>query len=453
MSLLKQYLSMEDHHDAPVEGEEVVEVEVPEVAPVSEEEEYEADEILEEAEGDRRDEDHLVEKHDSFVEEVSETVESLENFRDILEHGIENSQYSPQFAAVVSTALEGYAEVLGLEHYSLGLENYNSADLEEFYTVALEATSETLYRIDYALENALGALADKLAGTIAEKKRASVAKAIIKKADAGLEALASASPSDSVTVSLKGINKKLSQNGAFPSNLVSAVKQDQNAIGYMLGTYAPAAISRQQEMVKDMMDAVKDLRGGKGDSASKRAEKYAHQPTPESKIPAGIKDGQTLLGSVRVDVPSAEKGESTADTLKALAKAGKLKFTSSKVGDLPSETTLKVSEVRALLNAAKAYAVIIEKSGKDVGEKVKAGVKASMMQKTYTKHEGDMFVKIFKKNKDVQALRKYAISYGSVGLKAAADSFSHARDVAKAIITLGERAAKKAGKKEEKSDD
>lgn len=452
MSLLKQYLSMEQHSEAPADSEDQP-IEVPEVEPVTEEEEYEAEEVLEEAEADRHAEERDGERYEMFADEVEEAVESLENFRDILQHGLDNAQYSPQFAAVVSSSLESYKDVLGLEHFELGLENYNSGNLEEFYTVALEATTEGYYRFFSAPFTALGKLSDKLVGTAAEKKREAAAKAIIKKADAALEKLSGANASDTVTVSLKGVNKKLSQGGSFPSNLVNAVKQDQKSINHMLGTYAPNAIARQQEMVKAMMDAVKDIRGKDGDAASKKVAKFANEPTPESKIPSSIADGSALLGGVKVDVPKAEKGESTAATLKAMAKAGSVKFVQIKQGDLPSETELKVSDVRALLNSAKAYAVMIEKSGKDVGAKIKEGVKLTFMQKAYTQKEGDILRKYFNKNEDLQALRKLSIKYGKVGLSAAADSFSHARGVAQALITIGERTAKKAGKKEEKSED
>ncbi len=453
MSLLKQYLSMEQHSEAPADSEDQP-IEVPEVEPVTEEEEYEAEEVLEEVEHDQRTEDHESSRREAFIEEAEEAMESLENFHDILSHGLENNQYSPQFAAVVSSSLESYKDVLGLEHFELGLENYNSGNLEEFYTVALEATTEAAYRIGHAPEQIISALVDKFMGDKAINKRRNAAKAINKKADAVLEKLSGAGSSETVTISIKGVNKKLSQGGSFPGNLVNAVKQDQKSVEFLLGKYAPASITRQQEIVKAMMEGVKDIRSKKGEEASKRASKFATEPTPESKIPAGIKDGSTLLGGVKLAVPSVEKGEDTAATLLAEAKAGKIKFESiGKVGDLPTEVELKVSEVRTLLTTAKAYAVIIEKSGDDLGAKLKSGVKASSMQKRYTKHEGDWFVKVFRKNKDIQALRKLSISYGKVGIGVANETFGHAHDVAKSLIKIGERAAKKAGKKEEKSED
>lgn len=449
MSRLKMYLSMEDNRDV-VEDEHAVAVDIPAVEPVTDEDVYEADAHLEESQVERAEDERAESEDESIAEDIEDRIESLESISDIISHGLESHVFSPQFAAVVDHKLKPYQDMFGLESFDLGLENYNADNMEAYYTVALEATTETIYKLRHALDNVLAKGYDAINGTAAQARRTVASKSLIKKADALLEKLSGESASATHIVSLKGVGGKLTQDGSFPNNLVDAVKKDQKAVEFLLGKYVDSAIQRQVAMQKAVADGVKRVRASDGGAPTKDAEAFAKQGTVESSIPVPIREGKVLLGGVKLSIPDVEAGDSAAKTLVAMAKAGKVKFSKVDVKELPPTLTVKVSDLRALANAVKTYAVMIEKSGTSVGEALKKGLKNSQMQNVYAKREGDMLSKWFKKNPELQAMSTLTKRAPSVMLNVASKAFGHAEDVAKALLVLANRAAdQKPNKKED----
>jgi hypothetical protein len=456
MSLLKQYLSLESAAEVEVEIKEdggvVVEIEVPEVQPVSEDEVYEAEETLDNTAAIGAAEQAAIAEADQVAEELDDRSAALENFCEILSHGIEHGQYSPQFAALVSTGLEEYSALFGEPQVVASLENYGHENLEEFYKLALEDFTEKLYKLKGAVDRASVSPFLALANKARSATRSASAIAVRKKADALLEKLAQASGAKASEVSLKGLKAKLAVKGAVPSNLLQAVKNDQRAVQELLDTYATAGLKYNDELAKTLDSAVKKVRAKDKDGAVAEINAFAKKPRPEDKLSAGIRDGSALLGNVALKFDAAAKVEDGKGLFKAEAKRGapKLKSLGGDIGGSDS-IELSLADIKALLVAAKAYSVLIEKANGSITNATKGITYKSTAEKAYANHEGDFSFKIFK-TAEIQDLNAFWRAYPSALTSLISDSFGHATDSAKALLALAERAIGKLGKSEKKDD-
>lgn len=82
------------------------------------------------------------------IEDLDERRFALEHFREILQHGLETQQYSPQFAAITHVTLEAYNALFDIEIPLVSLEHYGHDTLDEFYQLALEDFTQKLTRLE-----------------------------------------------------------------------------------------------------------------------------------------------------------------------------------------------------------------------------------------------------------------------------------------------------------------
>lgn len=351
MSLIREYLAMEHHSEATTPDVEVnveVEVEVPEVQDVLEEEVYEAEEVLAEVGDEREDLQAIRNEAVSVEQEMTEHIASVEHYADILSHGIESGQFSPQFAASVDFALERYNNLLGGSLSAKpALEDYGHEDLQTYYETSMEAFGD----ISKALKGAVSGIKAKVERRIHAVGGAKKAgEAITKKADANLNALSDITTGEKASVLLSGIVDRFNHDGKFPDSLVAAVGKDINE------TLAVGKAYRKDvdTFVGDLSDVLKKAAGTKAeDDVAKIVGELGGKKLPVDSI-----TDKPLLGSKIVfDGPSVIDGNTTAESIKTVVKKGafpELETTKTQGG--PKEIELTKADVTTLFTRAKQYA-------------------------------------------------------------------------------------------------
>lgn len=102
---------------------------------VSEDDVEKAEEEAEDAEEDAEDAKEEVIDGSKTIEQLLDEKESNEEFIEILQYGIENNQFSPQFAVVVQKKLDKLDNAFGMISPGVpSMENYDGANMKQYYT-------------------------------------------------------------------------------------------------------------------------------------------------------------------------------------------------------------------------------------------------------------------------------------------------------------------------------
>ena len=250
---------------------------------VAQEEATEADEELAEVAGEA---EELADTEGTVQDEIV----AIEEFTQVLAHGLKTKTFSPQFAAVAQMRLERLASAFGDEKAGVSLENYNSGDLEQFYTDSMESFNGFLKRLVDVLDNGVQSLADKLNKKMSVSNYNKKAQALFLRADAVLSGSAKEEP---VVVRGKGVAADFHFGGEFDGNVLASMTRD---LRFLSGPGA-ALIKNCDTFMSSLMDiidtAVKDGGVGKtGDLVAKALElKRPVDQLPEDAFDAAMAGG------------------------------------------------------------------------------------------------------------------------------------------------------------------
>lgn len=464
MSLLKEYLSQEAHHEAAeqennVDPNEVrVEVEIPEVQPVSEDEVYEADEHLDEVSQERAEFESQVASYQQMTDEVNERLASLESFEEILQHGLENQQYSPQFAAAVSQELAVYQSLFGDEMSAPSLEDHGHDQLEAYYTTSLEGIKEAASKMKSLVSGAAASLSKTISMMGTNEK---AADALIKKADALLDKFEFA---DSTTVKLGGLAKTFNFNGSVPSDIAKAITTDQGAIGTLIGGYLPACSNYAEKTLGELVKAINT------DSTDGPAKAVIGMKVPYDAVPNNVRDGSRLLGSVLA--AHHEKSNEAINSARLVDLHDQvtevyLERTKPKDG---GEVTITKAQAQQIAKGVKGYAELLRRLSKDAKKQLQAQEKAftkqagkdnhgvtqgaSMSPITgvmgYRKHNN---IDNSEKNKALNALVRLVRGAAWQAPSFYKDLSNHIESKGKASLALAKRTGKKSGGDKDKDEE
>lgn len=284
MNLLERYISRVSNEDAelqpeqqpeqqpeldPVEVEQndiiaEQELEVPEpVAEVTEVEIDEAEELAEEADAELVDVAGAVEEGADLEAQVQDEITSIEEFTQVLAHGIKTKTFSPQLACVAQAKLSKLSAVFG-EESKVSLEDFSGDSLEKYYEVSLETFNGFLKRLSDLLFNASKGLADKLNKKMTVSNYAAKAQALVKRADAVLAGAAKSE--EGYTAKGKSVAKDFHIGGKFNGDVVASLTHDLR----FLGGPGAALVKSCDSYLSGIMDvvdkAVKD--GGVGKTSN-----------------------------------------------------------------------------------------------------------------------------------------------------------------------------------------
>lgn len=432
---LKNFLSMEQ--------DDSTDLEIPEVVPVTNEEVIEAESDFDDYEQqvvEQEQEDMVVTEGSVQAERL---MESMERYIEILEHGIETRQFSPQFAASVHVAMEEYNELMDIEVAAVSLEEYGHDDLGEFYELAPEDLTSKIYDVTSAVQTAPLRLISSIVGRGVEAGRSQAAKSIITRADSILNALPSGS--GSVEISAKGLGKTIGVKGSVPSNVVSAASANLKSVEE-LTKVSIGVVGYLNGVADTLLKAVDQIRTKNSTGATDAIDQIARAKNPLDELSSGITDGSDLLGNKKIvvgDVPSVSPGP---EWFAAHAKRKGPKLVKIKVGSSDGTISLSVQDIKSLLNSAKAQAVLLEKANREVTRALRGSkIKAFHESQVRLYNEGDLTRKFFRKNKSLQKARKYYTKQTTHLNALVKMTFRHGFESANALVRLAERAAKQIG--------
>lgn len=447
MSILKMYLSQEDNLSDAELVEAELGIEIPEVEPVTEEEEYEAEAVIAEIATDNIQQEIQDDVMDRLRDETETQIAALEQYLEVLQFGLENKEYSPQFAATVHAAMGNFSDLFGEETPKASLENYSHDNLEEFYTVAAEDFSEKLWKLEKTLDKIMGApintIVDKVVGT----SRTLRARAIRKKADALLEKIAGVEVNGKFDVPVTGMQSRLAMKNVLPTNLLAGVQADQKSLSEIFTKYAEDGFKHCKFLYVELGEAVKKLRDGQDVTAD--MEKISKVPQPELGLSSGIRDGSKLLGNVALDIRQPQgAADSSKHRFEVNADRRRPKFV--KLDDKvtgPNSYALTKKDVVDLLNAAKLYAGILEKANDNITSRAKSLKTSSFTQARYVASKGSGSTFINSLANDFGQAARLLATYPHIFLSLISRSFGHAEESAQTVLMFGERALKAAKRK------
>lgn len=352
MSLIRQYLNASEPSDvvlAPgVEDhtEEDLDIEVPEVAEVSDDEVAEAEDHIEEVEEERRERAVEEERREQMIEEAQTVAASVEDYIDVLSHGIESGQFSPQFAAIAGNDLKRYSAILGMEPNAVpAFEDFTHENLDQFYTDSLEGFKEVADKVKGIASKVGESMTMFTAGLAGNAKEAA---ALNTRADSLIGKL-NQSDIKEVDVSLNKLGSVFSHDGKVPSNVIGALASDQKALKQIYDVVMVGNAKYYGESVAAMEKALSDKTNGKA-----AIDAFLSKNTPVGSIPSSTKTPTALLGA---KVVSINKEDNSAKSVVNVLKKEQKLFES--VNNASGTVTLNKAQVTGLLKAAKTYASML----------------------------------------------------------------------------------------------
>lgn len=331
------------------EHAEELDVVVPEQQEVSDDELYEAEDILDEVEEEREETAASVELYKNIETEAEEIAASVENYMEVLSLGIESGQFSPQFAAVADTELKRLSSIYGGDIATPSLEDFNHDNLGEFYAASLEGFKEVVGKVRNTVVSAAKKSRDYVASIGTNEK---AAKALITKADAALAKL-EGSEFDGKSIALKGLGKVFTHDGQVPSNILSAINSDQKGLGVLANKHLQNTVSYYEEALKVGGQAIKEP--SKGVTA---IEAFAKKPTPNEQIAKSVQLLGVKVNAERSTESSSNTGSGVVNNLVDTLSIQSTLTERQKKAD--GNITLTKDQVSGLLKAVKVYAGQLE---------------------------------------------------------------------------------------------
>lgn len=338
--IAKLIASIEEHSDE-------MKLEVPEVEEVSPEDEEEADFEIEVAEVENEETEEEVQNDDTAIGELEEEEVALEGFIEILQYGIENKEYSTQFAASVATRLAPYAEnkLFGIP----SLEDYNGDAVESYYVASLEAAKDVVQKIKDSITVMQSNLSRKVKAAGSEK---AFAKTSITKADALLKRLGNVK-TDEATIRTAGVTRYLGIEGKLPNDIASTAKTDLKNRQLITDKFAPAT----EAFFVKVMDVL-TLRTSPF-IPDEESDKILSVKHPTELLTKDIREGKGLFSaSIEVEAPKSDSDKKVTQLINYAGIKPKWKFKAPK--SVPEEIKLTKANIKAILIAAKTYSVFVQ---------------------------------------------------------------------------------------------
>lgn len=354
-ALLKQFLSQESFDP------ELDDVEIPAPQPVEPDDLLDAEDNLDEVESVLDELRTESQDGEIAVEQARREIVALEHLLEVLNHGVETQQYSPQFAAIVGASLEHYREVFGEEAVGLpSLESFSGDNLEQFYTVSQESVRGFINRLLRVVPAAVDRTANRLVDAIGDLANDAKISGINKIADAALANVKGAN--EAKEVSLRGNEALLNMGGTFVDNPVAAVTEDRKNRQQLFKAIVIPYMQQGPALHKLIGEAVQSG-GAKTTSNILKAVLDISMPT----VPGAMQSGRGFLNGMKLElVEQTQKGSKLSEQIKSIGKNRIVIDTVSKPSGKLGVVKVTSRDVVTLANLAKAYAVLFEQTSKQL---------------------------------------------------------------------------------------
>lgn len=259
-------LSPVEQEQATIVEEEQLDIPAP-AEDVTEEQIIEATDDAEMAADEEEELPEAVEEVAEVEADVGDEVTSIEEFCQVLRHGLKTKTFSPQLAAVAQQRIERLSGLFDEEKPAVSLENYGGDSLEDYYKVSLETFSGFTKRLHDVLFNATKSLADKLNTKWGHESFIKKAKELNMRADAVLSGSAKAEP---FVAKGKSVAHDFQIGGQFGGDPLASITHDLrflSSVGGKLVRNIDVYLGKVMDVVED---AVKNGGVGKtGDIVAK----------------------------------------------------------------------------------------------------------------------------------------------------------------------------------------
>lgn len=318
------------------------------------------EEVLEEevAEIQERLDDEIAEAEEAeqVGDELEEIQAAVEGYIEILEHGIEAKDFSPQFAYALSLALESYQDLVDDTLVLPSLENYSKDDLEPYYVASLESLQGFLSRIGNAIANSFAKPLENMANSIRRNTNNRISKALADGAASAIAALAEKS-GDKVAIAIGGARRQFAIAGQFPSDVTQGVATDLRSLQLLGSKYLEEAVAYN----KKLLDLVAKLDTATENEVIKVLDTIYQIKPPATVIPQDLLSGKGLIGNRQVRFEEKERGATIYESVRGLKKTKPPRIKRMRVKSPKVETLeLSRSQIKALLESVKAYARLID---------------------------------------------------------------------------------------------
>jgi hypothetical protein len=305
MSKLQSYLLRVSNEDAEAE-QAALEPEIVEQAEIEQEQELEVPEpdaeitpeIVEDAEFESEQATEELEELPAAIEEgtevedmVSDEITSIEEFVQVMRHGVRTKAFSPQTAALAQQRLTRLAGLFGDEGTGkASLENFNGDSLGEFYNVSIEAFEGFAKRLSDTLSGAAYKLAEKLKLKWNVETYAKYAAEMNAKADAILAAEGKPEP---VTLKGKHVAWDFQIGKEFDGNILGQLTKDMRFMSGEGSALIKGTDAYLKGIIAILEEGVKE--GGKGKTGDITA-KVLQLKRPVDILSAGAFNGAMCGG-------------------------------------------------------------------------------------------------------------------------------------------------------------
>lgn len=343
---------------SPVEQEQAAiveeeQLEIPEAAEsVDEGEIIDAADEAEMAEEEVADLPEAVAEVAEIESEVGDEVMSIEEFTQVLRHGLKTNTFSPQLAAVAQQRIERLSRMFGEEKPSVSLENYGGDSLKDYYTVSLETFSGFTKRLHDLMFNATKSLADKMNTKWNHDNFIKKAKELNLRADAVLAGQAKAEP---FVAKGKSVAHDFQIGGSFSGDPVAAITSDLRFVSQVGGKLIKSIDVYLNKVMDIIEDAVKN--GGVGKTGDIVA-KVLELTRPADELPEAAFTGAMCGGFVLTKAENKAKEGDRRGAYKDITRAAIPGVSGVKFKGDAADVTVDKAMADKLAKAAKALIAI-----------------------------------------------------------------------------------------------
>lgn len=416
------------------------EVEVPEVQAVTDDQVDDAEDNYEEASTTVDEAEDGVDEVREDLTEMDEARESLEFYQTILQHGLDNQQYSPQAVATIQHGLEKFGATFGVSGEVTALEDYGTDDasLALYYEAGLESVDGFLKRlasvVDRPLQN-LGNSIDKWSEGH-EKK----AKALNTKADAVLNDLSKVKSGSKATFKLSTSASSLRYFGGQDAKTINeALDRDFKAQDHLVGSLLRDSATYHNQI----SEKTGSILGKINTDNSGTAEEIAKMKHPLQAIPDGYTKPGKMARDTYVEKPDSFKDPRKIKSLKIVSKYGS--------HNLDKEVEVSKDDVVKTVQMVKKYAALAMAANKQRGQERLAIQKNAALLKKMTGSQWNVtFSKDWKNAKALDDISGMVWSSAVFTVSTHGQVIDQIFEVAEAALSYATKAAKKVGKAEKK---
>lgn len=363
-----------------------VDYDVPDVdTEVTDEEVADAEEDAEEASAEDEALDEEIVDTSKSVAELEDEEASVEQYIGVLSHGIRTKGFHAQTVHLAQTKLLALSSKFG-EHAPVipSMEDYNSKNLDAYYTNSLESFSDFLKKIRHARKNFFDNFAKKMNDKIHLKAVETEMDALNKACDKEIVRLKALEMPEAITV-------KVPAGVRHPQGVIKGMTAELQWMNDVSGVF-----KADQVYIKGLADILKKaVAEGDSTKATELANRALKLGMPGKKYPASAFTGSTYLSEMKFVKNTVKPSGNMAEDMKTLAQRAipELQGSPMSAGTGPAEGTFKKAELVKLLQLCKVMIGLSRgtagSTGKDIVDQLDSANRSSTAQDMAGAKTGD----------------------------------------------------------------